>query len=70
MERNFFRRIEVGFPIQRAKHRKRILADLETYLADNVDAWELRADGSYVRVAPDEAERCCAQEALLERYAD
>jgi polyphosphate kinase len=70
MERNFFRRIEVGFPIQRAKHRKRILADLETYLADNVDAWDLRADGSYVRVAPDEAERCCAQEALLERYAD
>ncbi len=70
MERNFFRRIEVGFPIQRAKHRKRILADLETYLADNVDAWELQADGSYVRVAPGEAERCCAQEALLERYAD
>lgn len=70
MERNFFRRIEVGFPIQRAKHRKRILTDLEAYLADNVDAWELQADGSYVRVAPGEAERCCAQEALLERYAD
>ncbi len=32
MERNFFRRVEVAFPIRRDAHRTRILADLETYL--------------------------------------
>jgi polyphosphate kinase len=69
MERNFFRRIEVCFPIERRRHRERILADLETYLADNVNAWELAADGSYRRVEPRAEERVCAQELLLGRYA-
>jgi len=70
MERNFFRRIEVGFPIGRRKHRERILADLETYLADNVNAWSLQPDGSYRRVAADGLPRLCAQEELLAKYAD
>jgi polyphosphate kinase len=70
MERNFFRRIEVCFPLGRRKHRERILADLETYLADNVNAWDLNADGSYTRVAEDGAARVCAQEALVARYAE
>ena len=70
MERNFFRRIEVGFPIERRKYRERILADLETYLADNVNAWLLHADGSYTRVEAPDAPRLCAQEALLAKYAD
>src|SRR5690606_6910547 len=47
MERNFFHRIEVCFPIEQQSQRERILEDLETYLADNVQAWELRSDGSY-----------------------
>jgi polyphosphate kinase len=50
MERNFFRRVEVAFPVERRKHRERILRDLETYLADNLQAWELRPDGTYGRV--------------------
>ena len=29
MERNFFRRVEVAFPIQRDAHRERILRDLD-----------------------------------------
>ena len=41
MERNFFRRIEVAFPIERKQHRDRIVEDLETYLADNTQAWML-----------------------------
>jgi polyphosphate kinase len=70
MERNFFRRIEVCFPITRASHRARVLADLELYLADNCDAWELRPDGSYVRCSPAGAEPVVAQLALLETLAD
>jgi polyphosphate kinase len=70
MERNFFRRIEVGVPVQRAAHRERILGDLATCLADNVNAWRLGPDGSYTRVEAEGAERVCAQEALLAKYAD
>src|SRR5690606_20974312 len=47
MDRNFFRRIEVCFPIEQREHRARIIEDLETYLADNTHAWQLRCDGSY-----------------------
>jgi polyphosphate kinase len=69
MERNFFRRVEVAFPIERRKHRERILRDLATYLADNTQAWELRADGSYLRVPVDDAEPLSAQQRLLQEHA-
>jgi polyphosphate kinase len=69
MERNFFRRVEVAFPIERRKHRERILRDLATYLADNTQAWELRADGSYLRVPVEGAEPLSAQQRLLQEYA-
>jgi polyphosphate kinase len=69
MERNFFRRIEVGFPVGR-KHRDQILADLETYLADNVLAWDLRADGEYERSVPSDQPLINAQTTLLRRYTD
>jgi polyphosphate kinase len=68
MERNFFRRVEVAFPIRNPEHRDRILQDLETYLADDTHAWELRPDGTYVR-APTAAEPVDAQARLLERCA-
>jgi len=70
MERNFFRRIEVCFPIRRDSHRARVLADLELYIADNCDAWDLRADGSYRRCTPGDGEPVSAQLALLETLAD
>ncbi|HEY6642609.1 polyphosphate kinase 1 [Povalibacter sp.] len=69
MERNFFRRIEVGFPLGR-KHRDQILADLETYLTDNVLAWQLRADGEYERCVPGEQPLMNAQTTLLRRYTE
>jgi polyphosphate kinase len=70
MERNFFRRIEVCFPVQRKRHRVQVLEDLELYLADNTQAWELRADGSYARCEPGDAAPIAAQVALLETLAD
>ncbi len=68
MERNFFRRIEVGFPIERAQHRDRIIEELEIYLADNTQAWVLGADGTYQRQVPGDAPPISAQESLLRRY--
>jgi polyphosphate kinase len=69
MERNFFRRVEVAFPVERRKHRERILRDLATYLADNTQAWELHADGTYARVRSDGAEPLNAQQRLLQEHA-
>jgi polyphosphate kinase len=52
MPRNFFRRIEVVFPIEDGVLRERIRAEmLAIPLADNVKASVLQPDGSYVRPA-------------------
>jgi polyphosphate kinase len=69
MERNFFRRVEVAFPVHREAQRERILRDLELYLADNTQAWRLQPDGSYVRAEPGTEPAVSAQKQLLERYA-
>jgi polyphosphate kinase len=70
MERNFFRRIEVAFPVQLAKLRNRVRDDLNGYLADTVNAWQLLADGQYVRAdAALSGPGFDAQAALLQRYA-
>ena len=49
MERNFFRRVEVAFPVLDKKHKERVIADLNGYLDDTAQTWLLRADGSYQR---------------------
>ena len=52
MPRNFYRRVEVMFPIESAPLRKRLLSEIiPAYLADNVKARQLQPDGSYTRVA-------------------
>ncbi|HSH16244.1 MAG TPA: polyphosphate kinase 1, partial [Verrucomicrobiae bacterium] len=52
MPRNFFRRIEVVFPVEDGVLRERIIGEvLALPLADNVKARLLRADGSYHRPA-------------------
>ncbi len=70
MERNFFRRIEVCFPIEIKAHRDRILEDLEIYLADNTQAWELHSGGMYTRLTPGESAPVNAQQTLLQKYAE
>jgi len=70
MERNFFRRVEIAFPIHREAHRERILRDLNLCLRDNTNAWELLPDGTYRRVARLPEERVVnAQSELLAFYA-
>ena len=69
MERNFFRRVEVAFPIEREVHRERMLRDLNSCLNDTCQAWLLRPDGRYERVARAEQRPVNAQMELLARYA-
>jgi polyphosphate kinase len=50
MPRNFFRRIEVLFPIEDPRLRRRVKNELLAIpLSDNVKAWFLQADGLYRR---------------------
>ena len=58
MFRNLSRRVEVLVPIKDARLRQ-FLKDtvLTGYLKDNVNARELRSDGTYVRVKPSEGEK-------------
>ncbi|WP_018952569.1 polyphosphate kinase 1 [Thioalkalivibrio sulfidiphilus] len=53
MPRNFFRRVEVAFPITEENLRKRVIQEsLVAYLTDNTQAWILQKDGSYKRIRP------------------
>ncbi|MBK8522785.1 MAG: polyphosphate kinase 1 [Betaproteobacteria bacterium] len=68
MERNFFRRIELGFPILDKKLKRRVVVEgLQAYLADNVQAWEMKANGSYLKKRRSaRAKIHCAQSELIE----
>ncbi|MGY0611953.1 MULTISPECIES: polyphosphate kinase 1 [unclassified Luteimonas] len=67
LERNLLRRVETCFPILDPAVAARVRHEtLETYLADNTNAWELQPDGSYRELAPAEGEAAhSAQAALL-----
>ncbi|SMG64526.1 Polyphosphate kinase [methanotrophic bacterial endosymbiont of Bathymodiolus sp.] len=68
MNRNMFRRVEVGFPIESKRLKQRILGDLDCYLQDNSQAWLMQSDGSYVQcVAEDDVFR--VQNELMEQYS-
>jgi polyphosphate kinase len=58
--RNFFRRVEVCFPVEDAELRGRVDQILDTYWKDNVKAREQMAEPTYVRRAV-EGERVDAQ---------
>jgi polyphosphate kinase len=72
MERNFFRRIELCFPVNDRKLKRRVIDEgLNAYLADNVEAWEMDGDGVYAVAKPRSvSQRNCAQENLLMLLAD
>jgi polyphosphate kinase len=67
MERNLMRRVETCFPILDPKLAERVYdEELANYLADNLNAWQLRQDGSYGRASPRDGEMpYSAQGALL-----
>jgi polyphosphate kinase len=70
MGRNFFSRVETCFPIEDNKLKARVFAEtIETYKADNCQAWVLNPDGSYTRKTAKQ-NRKAAQELLLQKLAD
>jgi polyphosphate kinase len=67
MDRNFFRRIEVCFPILDKKLKKRVIIEgLKPYLKDNFRSWEMDDDGHYRRRTPRGGEPFRAQTLLRE----
>jgi polyphosphate kinase len=69
MDRNFFRRVEISWPIKDPIMRKRIINDLEICLRDNQQAWILQSDGSYQQPIAYGQNVCSAQTTLLNKYA-
>lgn len=66
MDRNMFRRVEICFPIENDHLKQRIMRDLNFYLQDNAQAWQLQSDGSYRRLVPGDAPCFQAQDVFLE----
>ena len=70
MDRNFFRRIELAFPVLDAKARKRVMDEgLKAYLADNVQSWDMQPDGTFKRVKRGRSKAVCAQRHLMKLLA-
>ena len=71
MDRNFFRRIEVCFPVLDKKLKKRVIDEgLKAYMQDNFQAWEQDSDGHYRAKTPGRYVLKCAQSLLLQQLAD
>lgn len=66
MDRNFFRRIEVCFPVLNKTLKKRVLDEgLRIYLQDNCQAWDMDSEGGYkLKRAPRNAGKCAQSELM------
>jgi polyphosphate kinase len=68
MDRNFFRRVEVAFPINNRRLKRRVIAEgLSAFLGDNQAAWLMQSDGHYRRRRPGKSSRN-AQMSLLGKF--
>jgi len=65
MPRNLDRRVELMTPVHQAGLRAELRSVLDLALADNVQAWRLREDGSWVRRFPGDGEQPVDSQALL-----
>ena len=70
MGRNFFSRVEICFPIEDPALKARVFTEtIEMALADNVQAWSMKADGSYIRKKAKKKPRSM-QDLLLQRLRE
>jgi len=67
MGRNLDRRVEAVVPIEDATLHQKLLHLIDAYLADNCTAWDMQADGSFVRRIPDE-ENVAVQAGLIDGW--
>lgn len=70
MYRNFFRRVEVCFPVLDSKLKKRVIDEgLKPYLEDDSQAWEMDQDGNYRVQTSRRGKSVSAQDTLIEMLA-
>lgn len=70
MPRNFFRRIEVMFPVEDPKLKARMVEEiLPIILADNVKARVLQTDGNYIRLTPPDGAAPVRSQVVLQHAA-
>ena len=70
MPRNFFRRIEVMFPVEDPRLKTRVIDDLlQVVLNDNVKARQLQPDGKYFRVTPGEGQSVVRSQTIFQTLA-
>ena len=67
MERNLSHRIEVCFPILNPKLAKRVADELDLYLEERVQSWELQSDGEYQPLTRNKSGDPGVQQKLLEK---
>ena len=65
MQRNLDPAVQQLFPLREARHRDNFRRLLELQLADTVNAWELKPDGSVARLHPRGDEEPLNSQALL-----
>ena len=68
LTRNTERRVEVGVRIHDPALVKRLMGVLQMQLDDNVNAREMKPDGSYARVKPKEGERRIDSQMMMYNY--
>jgi polyphosphate kinase len=70
MPRNFFRRIELMFPVEDPRLKARVTDELlQVVLKDNVKARQLQADGTYVRLSPGENDPAIRSQIIFQALA-
>ncbi|KON79651.1 polyphosphate kinase 1 [Azoarcus sp. PA01] len=70
MDRNFFGRIEIAFPVLDQRLKRRVIKEgLRAYLGDNCQAWEMLEDGRYRRKTPRGVRRAAQMVLLTELSA-
>lgn len=72
MPRNLRNRIEQCTPIKDSHIKQRIRTNLDLYLSDDSDAWQMQENGDYLKVTnqDDTIETFNVQQALLDQYSD
>ena len=68
MSRNLDFRVEAIAPVEDPRLQEELKGMLDVQLADNVRAWEMRSDGTYVQRLPAEGDAARdSQEILMQR---
>ena len=70
MDRNFFRRVEIAFPIFNKELKKRVFDEgLQMHFAENAINWRMRSDGSYQLRKSSSSQTISCQDGLLKKYS-